>query len=136
MERFPVLVIAHCPLRGLSFSSVAVLANIASHWSTSTDAAGSLSASAYLVWFSCIVASGAKQQVLGLAQAQGQQRPIELQPNPAFERTRTGRPLQALISFWALRVLPARAAQLNVRLQRQQWSVFLYSLSRTVLFAA
>ena len=38
-----------------------------------------------------------------------------LQSNPAFERTRTGRPLQALISFWALRVLPARAAQRNVR---------------------
>ena len=34
-------------------------------------------------------------------------------PNPSVERTRTGRPLQALISFWALRVLPARAAHLN-----------------------
>ena len=31
-------------------------------------------------------------------------------PNPAIERTRTGRALQALISFWALRALPARAA--------------------------
>jgi hypothetical protein len=36
-----------------------------------------------------------------------------LQPNPSFERTHTGMPLQALISFWALRVLPARAAQLK-----------------------
>jgi hypothetical protein len=34
-------------------------------------------------------------------------------PNPSFERTRTGMPLQAFISFWALRVLPARAAQLK-----------------------
>ena len=34
-------------------------------------------------------------------------------PNPSVERTRTGRPLQALISFWALRVLPARAAHLK-----------------------
>ena len=32
------------------------------------------------------------------------------QPNQSLKRTRTGRPLQALISFWALRVLPARAA--------------------------
>jgi hypothetical protein len=34
-------------------------------------------------------------------------------PNPSFERTHNGRPLQALISFWALRVLPSRAAQLK-----------------------
>jgi hypothetical protein len=34
-------------------------------------------------------------------------------PNPSFERTPTGMPLQAFISFWALRVLPARAAQLK-----------------------
>ena len=34
-------------------------------------------------------------------------------PNPSVERTRAGRPLQALISFWALRVLPARAAHLK-----------------------
>ena len=115
MDRFLGLVIVSWPVRGLYFSSLAVLFNVASRWSTSTDAAGSLSASAYPVWFSCIVASGAKQQVLGQAQAQDPQRPSELQPNPAFERTRTGRPLQALISFWALRVLPARAAQLNVR---------------------
>ena len=33
--------------------------------------------------------------------------------NPSFERTRSGRPLQALISFWALRGLPPRAAQLK-----------------------
>ena len=117
MDRFLVLVIVHWPLRDLCISSLAVLVNVALRWITSTDAAGSLSASAYPVWFSCMVASGTKQQVLGQAQAQGQQSPIELQPNPAFERTRTGRPLQALISFWALRVLPARAAQLNVRLQ-------------------
>jgi hypothetical protein len=34
-------------------------------------------------------------------------------PNPSFERTHNGRPLQALISFWALRVLPSCAAQLK-----------------------
>ena len=34
-------------------------------------------------------------------------------PNPSVERTRSGRPLQALISFWALRVPPARAAHLK-----------------------
>ena len=32
------------------------------------------------------------------------------QPNQSLKRTRTGRPLQAPISFWALRVMPARAA--------------------------
>ena len=36
-----------------------------------------------------------------------------LLPNPSFERTHTGMPLQAFISFWALRVLPVRAAQLK-----------------------
>ena len=35
---------------------------------------------------------------------------IHQTPNPAIERTRTGRALQALISFWALRALPAQAA--------------------------
>ena len=34
-------------------------------------------------------------------------------PNPSIERTRTGRALQALISFWALRALPARAAHVK-----------------------
>ena len=34
-------------------------------------------------------------------------------PNPSFERTRHGRPLQAFISFWALRSLPRRASQLK-----------------------
>ena len=34
-------------------------------------------------------------------------------PNPSFERTRHGSPLQALISFWALRGLPRRASQLK-----------------------
>ena len=36
-----------------------------------------------------------------------------LRANPSFELTRSGRPLQALISFWALRGLPPRAAQLK-----------------------
>ena len=31
-------------------------------------------------------------------------------PNPSLKRTRNGMPLQALISFWALRGLPLRAA--------------------------
>ena len=31
-------------------------------------------------------------------------------PNPSLKRTRTGMPFQALISFWAFHVLPARAA--------------------------
>ena len=34
-------------------------------------------------------------------------------PNPSIERTRTGMALQAHISFWALRALPARAAHVN-----------------------
>ena len=34
-------------------------------------------------------------------------------PNPSFERTRSGRPRTAFISFWAMRVLPARAAQVK-----------------------
>ena len=34
-------------------------------------------------------------------------------PNPSIERTRTGMALQALISFWALRALPARAAHVK-----------------------
>ena len=34
-------------------------------------------------------------------------------PNPSFEPTRSGRPLQAFISFSALRALPPRAAQLK-----------------------
>ena len=36
-----------------------------------------------------------------------------LRANPSFEPTRSGRPLQAFISFSALRVLPPRAAQLT-----------------------
>ena len=36
-------------------------------------------------------------------------------PNPSIERTRAGMALQALISFCALRALPARAA--HVKLQ-------------------
>ena len=34
-------------------------------------------------------------------------------PNPSIERTRTGRALQAPISFWALRAPPARAAHVK-----------------------
>ena len=34
-------------------------------------------------------------------------------PNPFIERTRTGMALQALISFWALRALSARAAHVK-----------------------
>ena len=37
----------------------------------------------------------------------------ESTPNPSFEPTRSGRPLQAFISFSALRALPPRAAQLK-----------------------
>ena len=33
--------------------------------------------------------------------------------NPSIERTHTGMALQALISFWALRALPARAAHVK-----------------------
>ena len=36
-----------------------------------------------------------------------------LRANPSFEPTRSGRPLQAVISFSALRALPPRAAQLK-----------------------
>ncbi len=38
---------------------------------------------------------------------------VRLRPNPSFERTRHGSPLQAFILFWALRVLPRRASQLK-----------------------
>ena len=41
------------------------------------------------------------------AQAKG------LRANPSFEPTRSGRPLQAIIPFSALRALPPRAAQLK-----------------------
>ena len=36
-----------------------------------------------------------------------------LMPNPSIERARAGMALQALISFWALRALPARAANVK-----------------------
>ena len=38
---------------------------------------------------------------------------VRVRPNPSIERTRTGIALQALISFWALRALPARAAHVK-----------------------
>jgi len=34
-------------------------------------------------------------------------------PNPSIERTRNGMPRMALISFWAMRVLPLRAAHVK-----------------------
>ena len=34
-------------------------------------------------------------------------------PNPSFERTHHGRPLQAFISFWALRAVPERSAHVK-----------------------
>ena len=37
----------------------------------------------------------------------------QVTPNPSIERTRNGMPRMALISFWAMRVLPLRAAQLK-----------------------
>ena len=45
-----------------------------------------------------------------LGAARGTSYPPPRQPNQSLKRTRAGMPLQALISFWALRVLPARAA--------------------------
>ena len=44
---------------------------------------------------------------------QGQSAPRLPTPNPSIERTRTGRQLQAFISFWALRCPPARAAHVK-----------------------
>ncbi len=41
-------------------------------------------------------------------------------PNPSFERTRSGRLLQAFISFSALRSLPPRASQLHVRRHKKE----------------
>ena len=35
---------------------------------------------------------------------------IHRRPNPSLKRTRAGMPFQAVISFWAFHVLPARAA--------------------------
>ena len=40
-------------------------------------------------------------------------RGLRVRPNPSIERTRTGRPLQALILFWALRALPVQAAHVK-----------------------
>ena len=40
-------------------------------------------------------------------------------PNPAFERTRSGRPGLASISFWLKPGLPPRAAQRNVSAQKR-----------------
>ena len=40
-------------------------------------------------------------------------RSAEVTPNPSIERTRASMALQALISFWALRALPARAAHVK-----------------------
>jgi hypothetical protein len=37
----------------------------------------------------------------------------EVTPNPSIERTRNGMPRMALISFWAMRVLPLRAAHVK-----------------------
>ena len=34
-------------------------------------------------------------------------------PNASLERTRPGMPLQALISYWTVRAMPGRAAQLK-----------------------
>ncbi len=34
-------------------------------------------------------------------------------PNPSIERTRNGMPRLAFISFWAMRVLPLRAAHVK-----------------------
>jgi hypothetical protein len=34
-------------------------------------------------------------------------------PNPSIERTRNGMPRMALISFWAMRVLPLRASHVK-----------------------
>jgi len=36
-----------------------------------------------------------------------------LTPNPSIERTHNGSPLQAFISFWALRSLPLCAAHVK-----------------------
>ena len=36
-----------------------------------------------------------------------------VRPNPSIERTRNGMPRMALISFWAMRVLPLRAAHVK-----------------------
>ena len=40
-------------------------------------------------------------------------RRVAASSNPSFELTRSGRPLQAFISFSAVRALPPRAAQLK-----------------------
>ena len=54
------------------------------------------------------------QSRLGRASLSVQERVVVGQPpNPSIERTRTGRPRMALISFWALRVLPSRAAHVK-----------------------
>ena len=42
-----------------------------------------------------------------------QWRRVAASSNPSIERTRTGMALQALITFWALRALPARAAHVK-----------------------
>ena len=54
---------------------------------------------------------------------------IHQTPNPAIERTRTGRALQALTSFWALRALPARAAHVK-RWAKSNLKTFMHRSSR------
>ncbi len=39
--------------------------------------------------------------------------PVSVLPNPSLKRTRNGMPPLALISFWAKRVTPLRAAYLE-----------------------
>ncbi|MBE0548326.1 MAG: hypothetical protein IH627_11905 [Rubrivivax sp.] len=40
----------------------------------------------------------------------GTSAPVKERANPSLKRTRNGMPRMALISFWAMRVLPLRAA--------------------------
>jgi len=77
---------------------------------------------AYRVHSSCLVRDSGEQELrfaIVVANGRARQRPAfacTLQPiksawpNPSLKRTRTGMPLQALISFWAFHAMPARAA--------------------------
>ena len=63
--------------------------------------------SGYIAIMSFVGQAACLSHVWRCVQAKG------LRANPSFEPTRSGRPLQAFISFSALRALPPRAAQLK-----------------------
>ena len=81
----------------------------ASRWSARPNVGGRAGTNCFAVRAGGVrfVASGTTQHKMQVRVAP------RVRPNPSFEPTRSGRPLQAFISFSALRALPPRAAQLK-----------------------